>query len=93
MPGLLQRLEFCDALASLVLLGYKLLLLGRELIELLLRGGELLLLGGKFLHAMMQGADVVRQLFQLPAHIKAKQLARVRPGLAQAAAATSSDLR
>ena len=70
LPGLLQRLEFCDALASLFLLGCKLLLLGRELIELLLRGGELLLLGGKFLHAMMQGADVFRQFFQLPAHIR-----------------------
>lgn len=70
MPGLLQRLEFCDALASLFLLGCKLLLLGRELIELLLRGGELLLLGGKLLHAVMQGADVFRQFFQLPAHIR-----------------------
>ena len=70
MPGLLQCLEFRNALANLFLLRGKLLLLGRELIELLLRGGELLLLGGKFLHAMMQGADVFRQLFQLPAHIR-----------------------
>lgn len=70
MPGLLQRLEFCDALASLFLLGCKLLLLGGELIKLLLRGGKLLLFGGKLLHAVMQGADVFRQFFQLPAHIR-----------------------
>ena len=69
MPGLLQRLEFRNTLANLFLPGGKLLLLGRELIELLLGGGKLLLLGDKFLHAVVQGADVFRQFFQLPAHI------------------------
>ena len=70
MPGLLERLEFRNALAGLVLLGCKLLLLGRELIKLLLRGVKLLLPGGKFIHAVVQGADVFRQFFQLPAHIR-----------------------
>ena len=46
MPGLLQRVEFRNALADLLLLGGKLLLPGRELIELLLRGGKLLLWHG-----------------------------------------------
>ena len=69
MPGLLERLEFRNTLANLFLLGGKLLLLGCELIKLLLCGGELLLFGGKFLHAVVQGADIFRQIFQLPAHI------------------------
>lgn len=70
MPRLLQCLEFRNALANLLLLGGKLLLLGRELLELLLRGGKLLLLGGKLFHTAAHGADVLRQFFQLPAQIR-----------------------
>ena len=64
LPGLLERLEFRNALANLFLLGSKLLLLGRELLKLLLRSCKLLLLDGKL------GADALRQCFQLLAHIR-----------------------
>ncbi|HET8972673.1 MAG TPA: hypothetical protein VFN63_05235 [Pseudolabrys sp.] len=70
MPGLLERLEFRNALANLLLLGGKLLLLDRDLLKLLLRSDKLLLLGGKLLHAVVQGADIFRQFFQLPTHIR-----------------------
>lgn len=63
MPRLLQRLEFRNALANLLLLCRKLLLLGHELIKLLLRGGKLF-------HTAAHGADVLRQFFQLPAQIR-----------------------
>jgi hypothetical protein len=53
---LLERLQLCDILRNLVLLGGKLvlfdgklLLLGSELFKPLLRGGELILFGGQLL--------------------------------------------
>ena len=86
MPGLLERLEFRNALANLFLLGSKLLLLGRELLKLLLRSGKLLLLDGKL------GADALRQCFQLLAHIR-RYGGRGCDGPGAAAMATSLDLR
>ena len=93
LPGLLQRLEFRNALANLFLLGGELLLLGRELIKLLLRGGELLLLGGKFLHAVVQGADVFRQFFQAACPHRRAMTGAAATGAGGAAVATSLDVR
>ena len=70
MPSLLERLEFRNGLANLVLLGSKLLLLDRELLKLLLRSDKLLLLDGKFLYIAADGTDVLRQCFQSLAQIR-----------------------
>src|SRR5215470_6573595 len=62
---LLARLQLCDILRQLLLLGGKLSLLGCKLLELLLHCGKLLLFGGQLLYAAPDERDILRQCLKL----------------------------